>query len=206
MKIYFIHGAGDIAETDERANKLSNLFDKKIKRLSYFTDLSYLEIWQSLLDQLEDADNNCVFIGESYGGFWAAQLAVYFDACCYLLNPAMFPSWQLRQFVGTKLQPNRPELPLYNVLSTILANDPKSKLCKGRVGVMVGRNDNIIEPVVNDLYFTDICKIDWTNDSHAIELDESFELIKNRVSDFKAENKLCYLFRKVKRILNEIFN
>lgn len=199
MKYYFIHGAGDIAATDARANTLEGLIPGLL-RLSYWTDLPYTTNWQSLLQQTSTTDNNTVFIGESFGGFWAAQLALEKHACCYLLNPAMSPADQLMQFVGQTLQTGRSSLTAEAVQSNAYAPDPRSPIMQGRIGLMLGHNDTLITPNTTLNFLKDFVTPDWINDGHSIELQSSFSIIVQKVKSFKDEGKLGHLARKLKSL------
>lgn len=198
MKYYFIHGAGDIAATDARANTLEGLI-LGLLRLSYWTDSPYNTNWQSLLQQTSTADNNTVFIGESFGGFWAAQLALEKHACCYLLNPAIIPAEQLMQLVGQVWQTGRNALTDSAVQSNACAPDPRSPIMQGRIGIMLGHNDATLANVTQN-FFKDFVTPDWTDDGHAIELQSSFQIIVQRVKAFKDEGKLGHLARKLKSL------
>lgn len=185
MKLYFIHGAGCLSNNCSVANSLDNLFQEDLLRLSYYTDETFETIRDSLITQIEDntIDNKTIFIGESYGGFWAAQMAMYFNAYCYLLNPAIIPYFMMKQFNGMVLQSNRAPLTMKSILSTKAALDPRDHLSKSQMKVMLGRNDTLIDSNVSNFYFTNY-DIDWTNDNHEISLPSSFQLIVQRVNEF----------------------
>lgn len=179
MDVCFIHGAGDIAETNARADALDQ-YIPGLKRLSYWSDEEYGVTLKSLLSQARNAGPASVFIGESFGGFWAAQIARALSCRCYLMNPVVFPATQMMQFADAVLQPGRPSMVNSVIRAYAAAPDPRGSLT-GRVGVMLGRNDDTIDPYVTAAYYGDNAAIDWTNDSHAIALPDSFTLIANRV-------------------------
>ena len=86
--IFFIHGAGCTADACPVADSLDALLGP-MNRLGYSSAETWEASWASLKSQTAGAGNNALFIGESMGGFWAAQLSRLYDARCYLLNPVI---------------------------------------------------------------------------------------------------------------------
>ena len=204
MAKFFIHGAGDIAETDVRANTLSTTWPDLI-RLSYWTDEAYSASWSSLITQTASADHNSIFIGESLGGFWAAQLAAHYRARCFLLNPAIFPAWQLQQFIGSSLQPSRASITLDMCRDFSAAPDPRTLLVHGRIGLMLGTSDSVIDGNITEKYFGGyVSSADWVDEGHAITKQSNFDIIVSRVNAMQNESSLAYAVRKANAAMTYI--
>lgn len=45
-------------------------------------------------------DRQCIFVGTSLGGYWAARMGELFEGAAVLINPAMHPENSLRKFIG----------------------------------------------------------------------------------------------------------
>ena len=204
MTKFFIHGAGDVAETDVRANTLSATWPDLI-RLSYWTDEGYSASWASLINQTVSADHNSVFIGESLGGFWAAQLAAHYRAQCFLLNPAIFPAWQLQQFIGLSLQPSRASITLDMCRDFSSAPDSRTLLAYNRIGLMLGTSDSVIDGHITEKYFGGyVSSVDWVDEGHAITKQANFDIIISRVNAMKNESSLAYAVRKANAAIDSI--
>lgn len=195
MRYYFIHGSGDVAATDARANTLDN-YIPNMQRLSYFAADTYEISWESLLTQTEEADNNSVFIGESMGGFWATLLARVKYAHCYLLNPASYPAWEMVNFVGQALNSTTP-LTKEQVGTFAAAPDVRDYMLKGRVHIMLGRNDDIVSPYGTANFYTKFCEPVWVDDGHVIS-DGNLKTVAETVLAIEDEGGLALALRKVR--------
>lgn len=157
------------------------------------------------MSQTSSADHNSVFIGESLGGFWAAQLAAHFRAHCYLLNPAVYPVWQLQQFIGVTLQTGRPPITQDMCRSFAPAPDPRQTLLKSRIGLMLGTSDTVADGHVTEPYFGSFAKtVDWVSEGHAITNQSSFDLIVSRVNAIQTESALAYAVRRANATISAI--
>lgn len=204
MAKFFIHGAGDVAATDARADTLSLTWPDLV-RLSYWTDEGYSASWSSLLAQTASADHNSIFIGESLGGFWAAQLASKYRARCYLLNPAIFPAWQLQQFIGSSLQPSRPAITIETCRSFSAAPDPRTSLSYKRIGLMLGLADTVVDAHITETFYGGYAQtVDSVSDGHAITNPSSFDTIVSRVNAMNDESSLAFAVRRAGVIIDTI--
>lgn len=195
QKLYFLHGACDVAQSSDRYYVLKNYL-AELEPLSYKTHDTYNASLDNLLDQV-DADRNTVFIGESFGGFWAAQLAYHFWARCVLLNPVVYPALQMQQFAGCVMQPGGNPLFAYTLKDYAMALDPRPRL-KDRLILLLGENDTLLDPVLADRYFYDLPScILRTKDEHAVTLPESFRRIAKEVKELKKENIFSYWKRRL---------
>lgn len=195
-KLFFIHGAGDTAQSSVRYYALEKYL-KGLKPLSYFTHAAYTESLESLLTQTKSANHNSIFIGESFGGFWAAQLAASKWANCILLNPVVYPAIQMRQFAGCILQPGGEPLSGSVLKEYASAFDPRPRL-KNRLILVLGKKDTLLDPELSCKYFHNIANLMiMTDDVHTVDKPESILKIAEAVFKIKAESFLKYLFRRV---------
>lgn len=197
QKIFFIHGAGDTVQSSARYYALKNYL-KNLKRLSYHTHATYAASLENLLVQTESANHNSIFIGESFGGFWAAQLAAIRWANCILLNPVVYPAIQMQQFAGKILQRGGEPLSGGILKEYASAFDPRPRL-KNRLTLVLGKKDTLLDPELSCKYFQNIANlIIMTNDVHTVDKPESILNIAETVFKIKAENFFKYLFRRVR--------
>ena len=146
---------------------------KSLKPLSYFTHATYAASLESLLVQTESANHNSIFIGESFGGFWAAQLAAIKWANCILLNPVVYPAIQMQQFTGRLIQANGEPLSGALLKEYASAFDPRPRL-KNRLILVLGKNDTVLDPELSCKYFHNIANLMiMTDDVHTVDKPES---------------------------------
>lgn len=204
MKYVFIHGAGDRYATDNRAIELKKRIPS-LTGLDYWTHETYATTWASLKQQTSGDNYNTVYIGESFGGFWASQLALERKAYCYLLNPVIFPAWQMLQFVGSTLQSGGSILTTDTVRSFAGAPDVRVPLLKERVGVMLGRNDEVLDAYSGEQFWKAFgADITWTQDTHAISITGSFATIVRKVNAFAEESAFAYSLRKLQLVFDDL--
>lgn len=180
--LYFIHGAGCQYGQCPVYARLKTMIPDLIQ-LGYHTHDTYQNTREFLLKQVAGADSNSMFIGESLGGFWASQLASHFNAYRYLLNPVINPPAQMAQFVGRQLQPGYPAITQAALNTYGFAPDPRSGGLKAKTGLLLSRNDQLLDANATASYYGDYAKyIDWRNDEHSIGTDESFNTVKIRAT------------------------
>lgn len=189
--IFFIHGLGGLPTTEAGA-RLDAATGIVSKKLAYDAGANWATNWATLLGQTKStANKNCIFVGESMGGFFAAQLAVQYSARCYLLNPAIAPQWQLRQFIGPFTIEGGREVIITEELvrSYNAAPDPRTLLTKGRIGLMLSYNDDLIDPRYTEAFYAGYSAFaDWVDDGHGIGLDSSFDMIRDRVDAWDVDS------------------
>lgn len=197
MNLYFIHGLGCPALC-ETGLAIDRVLEEESVKLSYAAEGLWADNFARLLAQSEDADHNSLFIGESMGGFFAAQLSAHYHARSYLLNPVVHPAWQLRQFIGPFTAGGRAvTITAENVRSYIQAPDQRSPLNKGRVGLMLSPADTLIEPLCSEAFYQGhTAFVDMVDDGHGIGNAASFAIIAQRVRDWKTENGFAYCLRR----------
>lgn len=199
QKIFFIHGAGDTAQSSARYYAMEKYL-KSLKPLSYFTHATYAASLESLLVQTESANHNSIFIGESFGGFWAAQLAAIKWANCILLNPVVYPAIQMQQFTGRLIQANGEPLSGALLKEYASAFDPRPRL-KNRLILVLGKNDTVLDPELSCKYFHNIANLMiMTDDVHTVDKPESILKIAEAIFKIKSESFLKYLCRRVRDI------
>lgn len=174
---YFVHGAGCEFNQCGVFSRLQKELPG-IVTIGYDSHETYQNSWSRLLGQINPASPGYLFIGESLGGFWAAQLARHFGAKCYLLNPVTDVPSQMAQFVGRQLQPGRPAITQANLNTFRAAPDPRPSL-RSKVGLMLSHNDTTINADTTAAYYNGYSAFtDWCNDGHVITSDASFQLIR----------------------------
>lgn len=176
---YFIHGAGCKADNCNVYTRLQQELPG-LTSIGYHSHDTYQNTRALLLSQIAGAGSNSLFIGESLGGFWAAQLAKHFGAYCYLLNPVTDVPSQMAQFVGRSLQEGMPAITQANLNTYSAAPDPRPSMSL-KVGLMLSGSDTTIDADTTVAYYRGIAPfVDWCDDGHAISNDASFKTIKLR--------------------------
>ena len=183
-RIYFIHGLGSLPTTASGV-RLDAATGIPSTKLSYNAAGTWEENILSLQQQTEDADSNSIFVGESMGGFFAAQLAAQYKARCYLLNPATVPAHQLLQFVGpfTIDGGTVVNITVEAVQSYNAALDPRRANTINKFGLMLSYEDELITPNDAAAYYANWSAfIDWVHDGHGIAQDSSYDIIGARIN------------------------
>lgn len=205
QRMYFIHGLG-CPPSCETAQGIDAALGTSMTKLSYQAEGAWSDNWQSLLEQTKSADHNSIFIGESMGGFWAGQLSAHYHARCYLLNPAVAPAWQLRQFVGPFNAGGREVvITEEGVRSYMAAPDPRQTLNKGRVALMLCPDDTLINPLYTEVFYAGRTALtDHVADGHAITTPASFAVIASRVAAWAEESAFDYCLRRARAVTGYI--
>lgn len=198
--IYFIHGLGS-TPTTATGTRLDAVTGTTSIKLDYRAEKTWAENWSSLLEQAQNATTDSIFVGESLGGFWASQFSMHFHARCLLLNPAIAPAWQLRQFIGSFNQGYGPiQITEDVVRSYNAARDQRIEWNKGKVGLMLSPGDPVINPQYTNTFYAGgwAAFTDWVDDGHGIDLDSSFEILGARIAAWGMESsyaKCLYCIR-----------
>lgn len=181
--IFFLHGLGSLpaTATGRRLDAATGIASVK---LAYGPDKTWETNILSLQHQAAKADANSIFVGESMGGFFAAQLAAQLRARCCLLNPVIVPAWQLRQFIGrftieggTSVTITEAAVRSYNA-----APDPRTAGTMGRIGLVLSHNDPVISPEDTGVYYGGWAGfVERVYDGHCFGHDASYKIIGDRI-------------------------
>ena len=188
---FFIHDASCTTDNCLVANELATrINDTELIRLSYNSGDEYETNLSSLSSQIRqytvnngEINQNTIFIGESMGGFWAAQLATIYGAKCLLINPILHITTQMQQFLGQHLQgEDKPAITQeqLNTYTDNLITNIKTEYMRNRIFVVLSTNDTIIanEDTINFLgdYAKDIV---YVNDEHSLTTNDNYEQVYN---------------------------
>ena len=181
--IYFIHDLHSLP-TSSRGTRLDEATGITSVKLGYGPAKTWETNIGSLFQQAAHAATSAIFVGEGMGGFYAAQLAAYFRARCYLLNPVTVPAWHLQQYVGRLAIEGGASVTITEktIQSYNAAPDPRTTGTLGRIGLMLSRDDAVIPPEDTEVYYADWSLFtDWVDDGHTLGLDSSFRTIGDRI-------------------------
>ncbi|MBE7176472.1 MAG: hypothetical protein INR69_08725 [Mucilaginibacter polytrichastri] len=114
------------------------------------------QAWQQIVEQidtLKQASETLFIIGSSLGGYWANRTANHFHLPFVLINPSTNPSVTLAKYgVGPehleKFGPSPTEVP------------PRF--------IILGENDDVIDPQRANALFGNKTRIIWVNDGHRL--------------------------------------
>ena len=170
--LIYIHGfnSGPASNT---CGKLRVLFENTMA-LEYPSEGLFADNLALLCQQVEQlksaATTPLVFVGSSLGGFYTSQVAPLFSANCMLINPAIRPAQSLRQFLGrnTHFHSGRQ----WDFTETIC--NSYQNFCDRRTApierlVVIGKNDNTLNPEEGRQYWQDHAVIHETDDAHSVE-------------------------------------
>ena len=189
--LYFIHGLGSFADT-ETGVRLDAATGIASTKLSYKAAGMWADNWAGLLAQTAGAPPSSIFVGESMGGFFAAQLALQYGARCYLLNGTTDPSVQLQQFIGSPLR--LPDGTMIEITPEIAASykaapDPRVPGMRKKFGLLISHGDTIVNPQDTIAYYNGWEAFqDWVYDSHSILKPESYVIMGQRIHSVKGRN------------------
>jgi predicted esterase YcpF (UPF0227 family) len=171
--IVYLHGFNSSAS--QNSNKLNQL--KRLKEdlfvCSYDSFKPASEILEKLIADVSHLDE-CIFVGTSMGGLFAAQLAKHFGAPSILFNPLFNAAEYLNKIVGIPLTNfvtnevkalTRDSADSYNKLTTIA--DPS--LYETVPLVIVAKDDHILCPKRSMEYFKNL--IVYATDSGGHQFD-----------------------------------
>lgn len=101
--IFYIHGLNS-SSNSEKFTKLKKFFkNEEVVGLNY--DSRHLEDYDKVLNDLKsqidkyEHHNQILLIGTSLGGYWANQLSNFYNCKKVLLNPCLFPSKMMINFL-----------------------------------------------------------------------------------------------------------
>lgn len=182
MAIYFIHGLGSVPNTSTglRFDAVTGITSTK---LSYNAAGTWEENWLSLSSQTRNVTSDDIFVGESMGGFFAAQLAAYYDAKFYGWNPVVAPEFQIMQFVGDFVIEDGTHVTITKeaVLSYMRARDVRNLLSASAVGLVLCRNDTVLDYKLAETYYSKrLLFVDYTTDGHQLNQTTTFIIAGSR--------------------------
>jgi len=100
MKLIYLHGFNSSGE-GTTACELKKIYSE-LESISYDycnPDKAFKEI-NMFLENILKTEKEVILIGSSLGGFWANYFAQLFDLKCLLINPSLFPSNNLKKYLG----------------------------------------------------------------------------------------------------------
>lgn len=161
--MYFIHGMGDTISTSDTIQKvgaLQDLLDMNVISLEYNTEngiYRYADIMSLVGSQISTATTKTLFIGESMGGYIAAQLACAYNAkallCCPVSNvyndtyvDAIWKkNWPRWYYYGSYYVTTTEEY--LQAFNSFVAYDPRVVLPSKNLAVIYSTSDTLITSV-----------------------------------------------------------
>lgn len=181
--IYFIHGLLSTPET-ATGKALDNVTGVASIKLDYSPEYTWSQNWSWLRSQTSGASSSDIFVGESMGGFFAAQLASRYDAKFYGWNPVIVPGEQLLQFVGEQYIEDGRKVVITEeaILSYWNAPDQRGLMGSGCVGLMQSPQDDLLPyKLALSYYESKLNFVDLVTDGHSIQQPTSFKIAGSRV-------------------------
>ena len=192
MKYFYIHGFNATGKTT--AKLLSKVLETKVEVLAWDCTKPFNENFENMLKILKKESDDFLLIGSSMGGFYANSLANELCVNCVLFNPVIEPKEVLKRFQKEAAE----------ILTDELINSYEGKEDKilSRV-VVVGLNDEVLNPQKTIEYWQGKCNLITTNDGHEIK---DFAVVKEDIinltqpvsndcyyvsSNKKQQNKTC---------------
>lgn len=132
-----------------------------------------LETRKNLLHIAQEDKNLAVpslkLLGSSLGGFWALHLAEKYELPCLAFNPVTFAHEQLRPFLG--LNENFYTKQKWEFTEEILKSYAPYCFTRSRTlkaTLIIGKNDEILDPKIAQKYWEKHAKCLLTKDQHSI--------------------------------------
>lgn len=141
------------------------------RALSYPCSGFFSANFQHLLQQIDALPGSgpLVLTGSSLGGFYAAQLGAYLGCPCAMFNPAVEPAKNLGQFLGPNTNIHTGEVWTFTAaMQASYESFPDPRRVSLRRLLVLGRNDNLLDPSVARAYWQGHAVILETDDDHAI--------------------------------------
>ena len=170
MKYYYIHGLKSNGRFS--SNKLREVLQSDVELLDWKDEIFYHYNMEILHKQLKDKEDY-ILIGSSLGGFYAMQLANTFSVPCVLFNPVIYPK---KSFEKVKDK--------YNINEDIVnsyPDKPDKQILIPRL-IVVGKNDEILDPNDAINYWNNKCNLLITEDKHHIENFKPFKQVIEHLS------------------------
>ena len=180
MNIFYIHGfnSGPSSTSGRKFKEIFN--DSNVNILSFDSKAPFESNFIKLIKDIKDFNlEEYIITGISLGGFYANELANYFNCSVAMFNPAYKPHIQLKKFIGPNVSFENGEK--WNLTDEIvesynISREPRkysiSKL------IFIGRNDSIINPEKSFEYWKDYGKVLLTDDEHSVA---DFSPYKNEI-------------------------
>ncbi len=180
--IIYLHGFNSRGNGDKCQKLKVLLKDNNIEIISPTYDSADFDSIEHLMDGIT-SDDNTLIIGSSLGGFIAMYLAEKYKAKCILLNPAVDPVNQLKQFIGknTNFYTNEEydfTLENLNKLRKYYVDD----LSTVPILVFVNADDELIDYKKTVAFFSGIKEVKVLN--HGGHIFSNLEEIKDDILDF----------------------
>lgn len=147
--IFYIHGFNSLATGNPKIQEVENFTGEKVIPLDYVSGDDYssnISLMRSvvlknmLFDNVTDKET-LVFLGTSLGGYYAAMLASLFKGKAVMLNPALYPSIQLKHFLGENINFSTQEK--YVLREKVVESYPSIEIPE-KVIFFINKNDELI--------------------------------------------------------------
>lgn len=183
MTFIYIHGFNSKGNPNSpKVKSLSKLGN--VVTLDYDSFASYEDIYDHLTTSLSglNLDSNRVcLVGTSLGGFWAAEMSVFFGYRAILINPSITPRKTMKAHLGKSLTNYQTgEIRrLSPKVSKTYPNAPQS----GNFLVLLDTADDVIDPYSTMEYLDGNMQVVFQGGSHRFDhMNESLDYIRLWIS------------------------
>lgn len=195
MNIFFIHGLLSLPTT-ATGQKFDAVTGITSIKLTYNPSATWATNWQSIVQQTAGkAKPGDLFVGESMGGFFAAQLAAYYGGIFYGWNPVVYPATQLMQFTDQDLtREDGATVRITKAAVQSYAGAPDARLTLRRVLLAMSLTDDLLDNTLAPLYYEEKQPlIDNVNDGHQFQQAATFRIVGARALALTEETAYKYV-------------
>lgn len=184
MIIYYVHGFNSGPNSSTGKKLVKEFPDDSVKILAYDSSSPFEENLTLLAERIakdSDSGEDAIIVGASLGGYYAAWLAEKFALPAVLINPVYSPAEILGKFVGENA--SFEDGHKWELTKDLVGSYKPLELVNHRSYpkiVLIGKNDDVIDPEKNISFWQGKGKIVETDDGHSIA---SFEPIKKRMQE-----------------------
>lgn len=169
MKYFYIHGLNSTGAFT--SSILSNVLNEKVIRLDWNANDSYGENFIFLKEQIDNKvwGEDFILIGSSLGGFYTNILADSYEVPCVLINPVVNVE---KAFEKAKTLEFFKDVNFEKIYESYKDISIQEKLLP-RV-VIIGENDEILDPNIAINKWKNKCNLIITKDKHQLDNYEPF--------------------------------